>query len=141
MVHEIPKNDGDTGCEFPIHVEESILHHAATTQTDGAENRRYEGPWYNRTEDWVKEFKDKNKLERSIYVNQGKRAFKVLKDIEGCDGFKKGDFVVIDALHNDHLEVFDKYKEWKHVANFDGTKNAKKTEQGSEEKRQPLRQG
>lgn len=141
LVHEIPENSVDKGCEFPILVEQPGLHNVATTQTDGTANKRYEGPWYNRTEEWVKEFKEKGKLERSIYVNQGKRAFKVLKDIEGCDGFKKGDYVVIDALHNDHLEVFGKDKEWKQVANFDGTKNEKKTEQGLEEKRQPLRQG
>ena len=141
LVHEIPENNIDKGCEFPIHVEQPILHEAAITQVDGSETNRYNGPWYNRTEDWVKEFEHKNKLERSGYINQGKRAFKVLKDIEGCDGFKKGDYVVIDALHNDHLEVFGKDKEWKQVANFDGTKNEKKTEQGLEEKRQPLRQG
>jgi hypothetical protein len=141
LVHEIPENNIDKGCEFPVIVEKPELHHAATTQTDGAEHKRYEGPWYNRTEDWVKEFEHKGKLERSIYVNQGKRAFKVLTDIEGCDGFKKGDFVVIDALHNDHLEVFGKDKEWKHVANFDGTKNVEKTRQGAREQRRPLERG
>jgi hypothetical protein len=141
LVHEIPENSIDKGCVFPIQVEEPLLHNAVTTQTEVDGNKRYEGPWYNRTEDWVKEFKYKDKLERSIYINQGKRVFKVLKDIEGCDGFKKGDYVVIDALHNDHLEVFGKDKEWKQVANFDGTFNEKKTEQGLEEKRQPLRKG
>jgi hypothetical protein len=141
LVHEVPKDPVDKGCAFPIIVENSELYHAATTQTDVAENKHYNGPWYNRTEDWLKEFEHKSKLERSIYINQGKRAFKVLKDIEGCDGFKKGYYVVIDALHNDHLEVFGKDKEWKHVANFDGTKNAKKTEQGKNEPRNPLEKG
>ena len=141
FVHEIPKDIGmDKGCEIPVVVENPVLYHAATTQTD-RENKRYEGPWYNRTEDWVKEFEQKGTLERSGYINQGKRAFKVLRDIEGCDGFKKGDFIVIDALHNDHLEVFGKNLRWKHVANFDGTLNQKKTEQGREEPRQPLQEG
>ena len=141
LVHEIPENVIDKGCEFPIHAEKPELYNTATIQTDSGEAKRYNGPWYNRTEDWVKEFEQKGKLERSIYINQGKRAFKVLKDIEGCDGFKKGDYVVIDALHNDHLEVFGKNLKWKHVANFDGTLNQKKTEQGREEPRQPLQEG
>ena len=132
----------NVNCEFPREaVESPTLHHTATKQSECDESKRYSGPWYNRTEDWIKEFKEKDKLERSIYVNQGKRAFKVFKDIEGCTGFKKGDYVVIDALHNDHLEVFDKYKEWKHVANFDGTKNIEKTKQGEKEPRQPLKIG
>ena len=141
LVHEIPENSIDKGCEFPIQVEEPLLHNPATTQTEVDGNKRYEGPWYNRTEDWVKEFQHKDKLERSIYINQGKRVFEVLKNIEGCDGFEKGDFIVIDALHNDHLEVFGKDKEWKHVANFDGTLNEKKTEQGRKELRRPLERG
>jgi hypothetical protein len=141
LVHEISQNSVEKGCEFPIHVEKPELYNTATTQTDGGEAKRYDGPWYNRTEDWIKEFEHKDKLERSIYVNQGKRAFKVLRDIDGCNGFKKGDYVVIDALHNDHLEVFGKDKEWKQVANFDGTKNEKKTEQGKNEPRKPLAKG
>ena len=142
LVHEIPKDIGlAQGCAFPIHIEQPILHHAATTQTDGVENKRYEGPWYNRTEDWIKEFEYKDKLERSGYINQGKRAFEVLKNIEGCDGFEKGDFVVIDGLHKDHLEVFGKDKKWKNVANFDGSLNIEKTEQGAKTPRQPLVKG
>ncbi len=129
LVHEIPENNVDKGCEFPIHVEQPILHHAATIQTDGDENRHYEGPWYNRTEDWVKEFKHKDKLGRTDHFNQGKRLFKVLKKIEDSDALKKGDYVVVDALHNDHLEVYDGSRNWKCVANFDGTKNEQKTQQ------------
>ena len=141
LVHEIPENNIDKGYEFPIYVEQPILHEAATAQTDGDENKRYNGPWYNRTEDWVKEFEHKNKLERSGYINQGKRVFAILEDIKGCDGLKKGYYVVVDALHKDHLEVFGRDLEWKHVANFDGTKNIEKTKQGSKEQRRPLQRG
>ncbi len=145
LVHEIPKDVVEKGCEFPIHVEQPLLHNAATTQTDGGEAKRYEGPWYNRTEDWVKEHpfgqKIKDFLERSEYINQGKRAFRVTKKIEGYDGFNKGDFVVVDALHNDHLEVFGKDKEWKQVANFDGSKNVEKSKQGLKEIRRQLVKG
>ena len=138
LVHEIPENNVDKGCEFPISIEQPVLHHAATTQTEGSENKRYEGPWYNRTEDWVKEFKHKDKLARSDRTNHGKRAFQVIDNVEVCNGFKKGDYVVVDALHNDHLEVFSKDRKWKQVSNFDGTLNEKKTEQGKREPRQKL---
>ena len=122
------------------------MHHAATKQVESEnKEKRYDGPKYNRTEDWIKEHsfgkKIKEWLQRTDYTNQGKRAFKILKDIEGCNGLKKGDYVVVDALHNDHLEVFDKYKEWKHVANFDGTKNEKKTEQAKQKPRRQLQKG
>jgi hypothetical protein len=78
-------------------------------------------------------------LERSTYTNQGKRAFKVIENIENCKGFKKGDYIVVDALHKDHLEVFGKDRKWKSVANFYGAKNIEKTNQGKREPRQPLR--
>ncbi len=142
LIHEIPENNVDKGCEFPIHAEKPILHNAATTQIDGSEVKRYDGPWYNRTEDWIKEHpfgqKIKDCLERTEHINHGKRAFRVIKKIEGCDGFNKGDFVVIDALHNDHLEVFNKRGKWIRVANFDGTVNHEKTTQGEKDSRVPL---
>ena len=49
--------------------------------------------------------------------------------------------MVIDALHGDHLEVFDKHGEWKQVANLDGTMNKKKTDQGSKVPRERLKEG
>jgi hypothetical protein len=103
---------------------------------------QYNGPWYNRTEDWIDEHpfgqKIKKSLERSKYTNQGKRAFKVIENIDNCDGFKKGDYIVVDAMHKDHLEVFDKNEKWKSVSNFDGTRNEEKTKQGMKESRRPL---
>lgn len=102
----------------------------------------YKESQYDRTEDWIKEHpfgqKIADSLQRSRYINQGKRAFKVTEDIEDCDGFEKDDFIVVDALHNDHLEVFDKLGRWKGVANFDGTKNYDKTIQGKKEARGSL---
>ena len=106
------------------------------------DEKRYNGPKYNRTEDWIKEHpfgqKIKKSLERSAYTNQGKRVFKVIKNVENCDGFKKGDYIVVDALHQDHLEVFNKRGQWIGVANFDGTKNIEKTNQGKAESRGSL---
>jgi len=133
FVNEIPEKVVDKGCEFPAERQQPILHHAAQTQTDVGDKKRYDGPTYNRTEDWVKEFEHKDKLERTDHFKQGKRAFKV-----GCNGFRKCDYVIIDALHKDHLEVYGSNGKWKQVANFDGTKNEKKTEQGKDEPRQPL---
>jgi hypothetical protein len=107
------------------------------------ENKQYPGPWYERTEDWVKEHPFGQKIEKNLVrtkcTNQGKRVFKVAEKIkEVCDGFKKGDYVVVDALHKDHLEVFNDYGEWVGAANFDGTKNIKKTECGNKGKKKPL---
>lgn len=76
-----------------------------------------------------------------MYINQGKRAYELTKKIEDCGGFKEGDYVVVDALHNDHLEVFDKKGKWKQVANFDGTMNDEKTRQGRKEPRDRLQIG
>ena len=93
LVHEIPENVIDKGCEFPIYAEKPELYNAATTQTDDTENKRYDGPKYHRTEDWVKGFKYRDKLRWTDHFNQGKRLFKVLKKIEDCDTLKKGDYV------------------------------------------------
>lgn len=117
-----------------------------TNQKNGSvveeQKKRYDGPMYSRTEDWINKHpfgrKIKKALFRSQYTNQGKRAFEVVKKIEDCDGFNKGNYVAVDALHEDHLEVFNKRGEWVNVANFDGTKNIEKTKQGQKESRRPL---
>jgi hypothetical protein len=70
-----------------------------------------------------------------IKVNE---LLKVIKHIEDCDGFKKGDYIVVDAMHKDHLEIFGKDRKWKSVANFNGTKNITKTKQAMTESRKPL---
>ena len=143
FAYEKPEGMNDA-CAFPAEiVRDSIMHHYEANKDDGDEKKQYNGPWYNRTEDWINEHpfgqKITNLLERSQYTNQGKRAFRLIKNIENCDGFKKGDYVVVDAMHKDHLEVFGRDKEWSHVANFDGTINVEKTKQGMKERRTPLR--
>ena len=129
----------DVGCAFPIEVPKDTHSHK---YDNGEEKEHYNGPWYNRTEDWINDHpfgqKIKKSLERSQYTNQGKRAFRVVQKIENCDGFKKGDYVAVDAMHRDHLEVFDKRGRWIQVANFDGTKNNEKTKQGEKEFRGSL---
>ena len=133
----------DDKYEFPIEVVTlPIMHYETTGLDDTGENKRYDGPVYSRTEDWIKDHpfgqKIKNFLKRTDHIKQGKRAFKVIEKIEGCYGFNKGDYIVVDGLHKDHLEVYGSNRKWKQVANFDGTKNENKTEQGKEEPRQPL---
>jgi filamentous hemagglutinin len=72
---------------------------------------------------------------------QGKRAYRLKKKIPSLTGISRGEFVVIDALHKDHLEVYDKHGDWIHAANFDGTKNVEKTNQGLKgNDRLPLRE-
>ena len=61
--------------------------------------------------------------------------------IPSLTGISQGEFVIVDALHKDHLEVYNKHGDWTHVANFDGTKNIEKTNQGSKGgNRLPLRE-
>jgi hypothetical protein len=133
----------DIGCGFPIEVpKDNYIYQHAAKKDDCGEKKQYAGPWYDRTEDWINEHpfgqKIKKLLERSQYTNQGKRAFRVVQNIENCDGFRKGDYVVVDAMHRDHLEIFNKRGRWVSVANFDGTKNNEKTKQGEKEFRGSL---
>ena len=57
---------------------------------------------------------------------------------EECEGFKQGDFLVVDGELNDHLAVFNNRGKWISAANFDGTKNYEKTKQGEKELRKTL---
>ena len=100
------------------------------------EHKRYVGPKYERTERWIENSPIGKEFERTDKGFQGKRAFKLKKDISGIIGISAGDHVVIDAAHGDHLEVYNKHGTWTHVANFDGSRNEEKTEQG---KRKPRR--
>lgn len=118
----------------PVDVSSLIM----TTSIDDAANERYKGPIYIKTEDWVKNSPMGTEFERTNKGFQGKRAFKLKKSVPGITGISEGDHVVIDAAHGDHLEVYNERGKWTHVANFDGSKNAKKTEQGKDEPRKPL---
>lgn len=142
LTDEVPRVN-DAGCAFPVAIQEpsALCFKDAEKDTEG-EKKRYDGPLYARTEDWIKDHpfgqKIKKNLSRSVYTNQGKRVFKVDQKIEDCESFNKGEYVVVDAMHQDHLEVFSKDKKWSHVANFDGTENIEKTKQGQKESRRPL---
>jgi len=101
---------------------------------DTAKNKkeRYDGPTFGRTEDWINSSPIGKEFERTDKGMQGKRAFRLKKKIPGLTGISQGEFVVIDALHKDHLEVYNKHGIWTHVANFDGSKNEEKTEQAKD---------
>jgi hypothetical protein len=142
----VEQQESPVGCIFPKEETNATILCLENTQKGfEGEAKRYGGPKYYRTEDWIEEHpfgqEIQKSLERARYINQGKRAFKLTNNIHGCDGFKKGDYVVVDAMHYDHLEVFDKHQSWSHVANFDGTINYEKTKQGQKDKRQPLQKG
>ncbi|MBD8146548.1 hypothetical protein IFT70_23200 [Pantoea agglomerans] len=57
---------------------------------------------------------------QSVYQAQGKTG----------DLIKKGDQLYLDAMHKDHLEVFDKNGNFKAVLNLDGSVNIEKTNAG-----------
>ena len=57
---------------------------------------------------------------QSVYQAQGKKG----------DLIKKGDQLYLDAMHKDHLEVFDKNGNFKAVLNLDGSVNIEKTNAG-----------
>ena len=42
------------------------------------------------------------------------------------DYLKKGDHFYLDAMHMDHIEVFDKFGNFKTILNLDGTVNIAK---------------
>ena len=60
---------------------------------------------------------------------QGQSIHVVSRNSPGGNIFlKKNDRFYLDALHKDHLEVFDRNGKFKMVLNLDGTLNAQKTE-------------
>jgi hypothetical protein len=79
----------------------------------------------HRTEDFfiATEFgkANKNNFQRSIYGYEPHRAFQAMTNIN--DQIKKGFYVVLDGLHKNHLEVYNKSRKWIKVINFDGTFN------------------
>jgi|GEM_PF-4623855 len=103
------------------------------------EKKRYDGPTYGRTENWIDNSLFGKEFERTEKGMQGKRAFRLKKKIPALTGISEGEYVVVDAAHKDHLEVYNKHGDWTHVANFDGTKNVEKTKQGEKETRQKLK--
>lgn len=127
----IPLNPIDVS-ELITTVSKTEVQRKIADQSKLTSNERYNGPTHNRTEDWIKTLSEKirNAFERTNLGMQGKRAYRLKEKVEGFTGIAQGEFVVIDALHKDHLEVYDKYGDWVHVANFDGTRNIEKTNQG-----------
>jgi len=90
----------------------------------------------NRTEEFFKEtefgIKHAKDFQWSIYGYRPHRAFKAITNING--EIKKGYYIVLDGLHKNHLELYDKGKKWLKVINFDGTYNAHLTEKVKEKR-------
>jgi hypothetical protein len=95
----------------------------------------------NRTEDFFIAIEfgkaHKNNFQRSIYGYHGKRAFQAMKNF---DHIKKKQYIVLDGLHKNHLEVYNSDKKWLKVINFDGTLNEQLTSNASEKLHQKLKE-
>lgn len=128
----IPESEKESAiiCGGIILISFDVFDSIKTMASDDGDTKRYDGPTYNRTEDWIKNNSLGKEFERTNKGMQGKRAFRLKKKIPGLTGIFEGEMVVVDALHKDHLEVYNKHGQWIHVANFDGSKNEEKTEQG-----------
>lgn len=64
---------------------------------------------------------------------QGKKIYKITEKIHPY--LKKGDYIYLDALHLDHIEVFDKNKNFVCVLNLNGSFNKSKTVKALNENR------
>ena len=94
----------------------------------------------NRTEDFftMTDFGKKHAkdFQRTIYGHGGKRAFQAMNNF---DHIKKKQFIVLDGLHKNHLELYDSNMKWLKVINFDGTLNEQLTAKALRgNQRQPL---
>ncbi|MDF7677077.1 VENN motif pre-toxin domain-containing protein, partial [Neisseriaceae bacterium ESL0693] len=67
--------------------------------------------------------------QKSSKIYQGQTVY-VATDKMKDYGIKKGDQFYLDGEHKNHIEVFDKNGDFKHVLNLDGTVNPAKTEAG-----------
>lgn len=66
-------------------------------------------------------------------ISQGQTVYTVRKKLGQV--LRKGDQVYLDALHKDHLEVFDARGSFMYVLNLDGTRNLAKTEAAKRQRR------
>lgn len=125
----------------PVSIDASDLIMTATHSgsKQDIKSTRYDGPTYTKTEDWIKASPVGKEFARTKQGFQGKRAFKLKRNILGISGISEGDCVVIDAAHGDHLEVYNQKGRWIHVIDFDGSKNETKTKQAEKKPRMPLK--
>jgi hypothetical protein len=89
--------------------------------------------FFEKTEFGIKHAKD---FQRTIYGYRPHRAFEAITNIN--DQIKKGYYIVLDGLHKNHLELYDKGKKWLKVINFDGTYNTQLTAKVNKLDRDPL---
>lgn len=112
-------------------IERSLIHKQEKTTEHETAKIRYR----EKARNWD-EFEKKTLMGQQhgkYFVHTGKRNPKdnspirqLIKDIPNTEMFKKGYLFAIDKLHGDHFEVW-KDKKWIGVANFDGSRNEKKT--------------
>jgi filamentous hemagglutinin len=76
-------------------------------------------------------------FQRTIYGYRPHRAFQATKNFAHI---KKKQYIVLDGLHKNHLELYNSNKEWLGVINFDGTLNKHLTTNGSNKLHQKLKE-
>jgi filamentous hemagglutinin len=64
-------------------------------------------------------------VRKTSKIFQGQPVFKAENRIGA--NIRKGDQIYLDNLHNDHLEVFDRFGDVRLVLNLDGSINPSKT--------------
>lgn len=65
-------------------------------------------------------------VKRTDFNYKGSKIYQVIEDVEEW-GIKKGDWLYLDRMHYDHIEVFNRSgKALRTVLNMDGTRNAAK---------------
>ncbi len=63
---------------------------------------------------------------------KGSKIYKVIKDVKEF-GIKEGDWLYLDKMHKDHIEVFcNKGEPMRTILNMDGTQNITKIQQAGE---------
>jgi filamentous hemagglutinin len=71
----------------------------------------------------------KEAVEGTRFAYDGSKIFRAIKDLREY-GVKKGDWLYLDKMHGDHIEVFIKSgKALRTILNIDGTQNMKKLAQ------------
>lgn len=72
----------------------------------------------------------KNNSIRTSEIIKGAKVYEAVKNIRNANGevvIRKGDSFYIDTAHDDHLEVFSKFRAERPVVNLDGSISDKKT--------------
>ena len=130
-----PEANKVNGCFEPVALGDELLcYNKEQSPTKDNPKTSYEGQ--KKAYNW-KEFEREfpvGQKHGDKFVNTGKQnpkdkapIYRVVEDIPDTEMLKRNNLISIDRLHADHFEVWNKKGNWIGVANFDGSKNHKKT--------------